>query len=175
MKKWAFLAIFVVVAYTAFLAWKRSGGVAAEKLTDLSDEARQKIADKIKGKPWYGTLVRIAADYDIPRQRIASIVAVESQGNEKAVGKAGELGLMQLMEPAIKDVYSSWNQSYIAALALGLDLFDAKTNLTIGTCYVAILKKRTGNLDQATQDFNDGGLNRGYAYLNEVKSFEKFF
>lgn len=170
-KELAYLAIAAVVLYLLFV----NGTGSDEMLTDRTDEEKKKIADKVKGASWYGTLVRVAVDYDIPPKRIAAIVAVESAGNPAALGAAGEKGLMQLMTPAVKDVYSQWGQSYYVALATGLNLFDPKTNLTIGTCYLAILKNRTRSLDQATQDYNDGSLERGKAYLNEVLSFEKFF
>lgn len=170
-KELTWVLIAAVVLYLLFV--NSTGSV--ELLTDRTDEERKVIADKVKKSSWYGTLVRVAVDYNIPPKRIAAIVAVESAGNPNALGTSGEQGLMQLMTPAVKDVYSQWKQSYTVALVTGLNLFDPKTNLTIGTCYLAILKNRTGSLDQATQDYNDGSLDRGYAYLNEVLSFEKFF
>lgn len=172
--KWTVVALVILAG---LVVWYLSGrGESKKLLTNLNDEQRKKIADKIKAKEWYGNLVRVSADYNIPAKRISAMVAVESQGNENAIGKAGEKGLMQLMTPAVKDVYEHWGKSYSVAIATGLNLLDAKTNLLIGTCYLAILKKRlNGNLDQATQDYNDGKAELGSAYLNEVKEFENYF
>lgn len=173
---WKYFGLAVIAVVVLYLIYVRRSGPAPELLTDRTDEQRRKIADKIKAKVWYGDIIRIANDYNIPHERIAAIVAVESQGTENAVGKDGEKGLMQLMTGAVKDVYAHWGKSYELALVTGLNLFDAKENILIGTAYLAILQKRlNGNLDQATQDFNDGKLNLGSAYQNEVKAFERFF
>lgn len=162
--------IYVVVIFAIVLGWFFL--YRKTTLTDLSDEQRKAIAQTVKGKKWFPFLLKTANDYNLPGKRIASIVCVESQGNENAVGTSGERGLMQLMEQAVKDVYDQWGSSYFMATMTGLSLFDAEKNISIGTTYLGILKMRTGNLDEATKQYNGRHDDK---YLNEVKSYEKYF
>lgn len=140
-----------------------------------SNEGRAAVAERIKSASWYPRLVRVAADYNVPRQRVASIVAVESGGNPEAKGAAGEIGLMQLLTPAIEDVYNQWGQSYAVKVATGANFFDPELNVTLGTAYLAILKERNGgNIDTATKRYNGRGI-LTESYLSNVKAFEPFF
>lgn len=77
-------------------------------------------------------LVDAAADkYAVPRPLARAIAWTESRGNPLAKGKAGEMGVMQLMPATAK--------------ALGVvDAFDAGANIDAGVKYLAQLLSRYG-------------------------------
>lgn len=138
------------------------------------DAAKAAVAQKIKSASYYPRIVRMAADYNLPRERVAAIVAVESAGNPDAKGSAGEIGLMQLLTPAIQDVYEQWGQSYELKLLTGINFYDPELNIALGTAYLAILKNRHGDIDTATKRYNGRGAVTEN-YLDNVKSFEPYF
>jgi soluble lytic murein transglycosylase-like protein len=115
-----------------------------------------------------------AATFIIPAARIVAIIARESSGNSQSVGRAGEVGLMQLMKGALSDFNRAYSQSYTLD-----DLRDPRTNIQVGTGYLSILAKHyAGDIDKATQAYNAGMANvdrdpnASAGYLSAVKSFE---
>lgn len=85
---------------------------------------------------WHALIAAAADRYDVPPDLVEAIVAVESGGNPRAVGPAGERGLMQLL-PA-------------TAARLGVrDAFDPAQNVDAGTRYLAAEIRAAGG-DVAT-------------------------
>jgi len=162
------------------------GGLVAKMIYDrigvpyIPDEgafdpvAMKKVVEKIKSADYFPRIVRASADYGLDWRRVASIIAVESAGNVKAVGAAGEVGLMQLMPGAIQDVYRQWGSSYEVALVTGANFFDPLLNIQIGTTYLWILYDRLKNLNDATMRYNGVGVNT-VLYLGKVLKYEKYF
>jgi soluble lytic murein transglycosylase-like protein len=157
------IIIYAVIAAVIILFFITRGNGNAEA-----------IANRIKQKSWYPRLLQIAASYNVPHAVIAAIVAVESGGNEKAVGTKNDYGLMQVTPIAHKEVQNSWS-SGLAYLHKDQELIDDPNyNLLVGTAYLAILKQRYGNLDKAIEAYNDGG-GYGSDYTNKVKVFIPLF
>lgn len=160
---------YAVAAVIAAAVWY----YLSRRRTD--DAYKSAIAQKIKSAAWYSRIVRMAADYNLPRERVAAIIAVESAGNPDAKGRSGEVGLMQLLSPAIQDVYEQWGQSYELKLLSGVNFFEPELNIALGTAYLAILKNRNGgDVDTATKRYNGRGSVTD-SYLSDVKSFEPYF
>jgi soluble lytic murein transglycosylase-like protein len=137
---------------------------------------RAAVAKKIKAEPWYKTIIQESKNYNLPPQRVAAIVAVESGGNTAAKGAAGENGLMQIMPGAHKAVQDHWSRlvtfSWIHSDG---ELFKPEYNILVGTAYLAMLKGQFKNdLDKATEAYNDGG-GYGTDYLDKVKAYEPYF
>lgn len=122
------------------------------------------------------SIANYAAQYSIPRERIAAIIAVESSGNpnpEPSPGNAGEIGLMQVTPGALTTVDNT--------LGLNIqmnDMLDPDTAIQAGTAYLSILYGKTRNLDTATRAYNAGlghvaaDPQAGGAYLTRVKQAE---
>lgn len=152
-------------------------------LMKRSSVDRKAVADKVKSAGFYKTIIQEAKNYNLPPQRVAAIVATESGGNPNARGAAGEFGLMQIMPAAHKAVMQQWSRDGNGILGIkGLGyvqpdsrLMEAEYNILVGCTYLAILKKQFGgNLDKATEAYNDGG-GYGTDYLTKILEYEPYF
>lgn len=160
--------------------------------TDLSAEARKRIVAKVKTL-WGKQIKYYAALYMLPEKRVAAIIAQESGGELNARGAAGEVGLMQLMPIAIKDVdqnlkldktildIQQLQSKSITDFLFGdifsdtkINYYDAKINIQYGAAYLSLLKDRFGSIDEATKRYNGTGP-AADAYLKSVKEFETYF
>lgn len=146
-------------------------------------DSKKATAEKVKSASFYKTIIQEAKNYNLPPARVAAIVATESGGNPNARGAAGEYGLMQIMPAAHKAVLQQWSKDGGGILGIkGLgyvhpdsDLMNAEYNILVGCTYLAMLKKQfNGNLDKATEAYNDGGA-YGSDYTDKVKEFENYF
>lgn len=115
--------------------------------------------------------------YKIPSRRIYAMIAVESANNEKALGSAGERGLMQMKPGALSDVNNRFK------LNITFDeLWQPEKAIQAGAAYLRILCDYfSGNLDLATQAYNRGmgkvalDKTEGLSYLAKVKKAESTF
>jgi len=76
----------------------------------------------------YGVLCYYSTLYGIDPKVSATIVQLESSGNPTAKGKAGEIGLMQLLPSSFPDHMPE-------------DLYDPITNVREGVRYLSIVKR----------------------------------
>lgn len=77
-----------------------------------------------------------AARFGLPVDLIETVIAVESNGEPRAVSSAGAMGLMQLMP-------GTWAQLRLR-LGLGADPFDPADNILAGAAYLRELRDRYG-------------------------------
>jgi soluble lytic murein transglycosylase-like protein len=130
------------------------------------------IQDKIELQ-YSGYILNCSNKFDIPFNRIMSIIVVESRGNENAIGLAGEVGLMQLMQDAITDFNQNFSSSFTLESAK-----NSYNNILIGTGYFSLLKKQLNDIDLATQAYNGGignvkkNKNTSLSYLKKVRDVE---
>ncbi len=127
----------------------------------------------------YDKIIQNAAmEFKVEFALIKAVIWQESRFNEKAVGKAGEIGLMQLMELAAfewadKKAIEDFEHSHV---------FDPYTNILAGTYYlktrIARYKHTDNPLPFALADYNAGRANvlrwaTGSARTNSVNFIKK--
>lgn len=123
---------------------------------------------------WIGPAKAASAQTGVPLEYILSVIWVESAGNPDAVGGAGEIGLMQLKKIAADDVKQNYNID-----VSGWDL-DPVKNILVGSYFLALQYKRTGDWGEAFESYNQGyrgqELNPELAqdYENKVKDKIEF-
>lgn len=102
-----------------------------------------------------------AAKYGVPPAIVRSVVDVESRGNPRALGKSGDVGLMQLTPVIYKsDKYKA-------------DPWNPEQNINSGTKFLSDLYKQYGNWKDALAHYNAGNresvrTSKGYAYADKV-------
>jgi len=104
-------------------------------------------------------LLATADLFGLDPRMVAAVVVVESEWIASAKGKHNDFGLMQIIPETARWI----------AKSLGMEayyLFDAQTNLTMGTWYLEILFREYGNWPQALAAFNGGprGADLGAAH-----------
>jgi len=111
----------------------------------------------VKQAPCVGQQVKeFASQHNINPKLVASIIQVESSWKHDAKGKAGELGLMQLMPATAK--------------AFGVsDRLDPKENVLGGIRYLAYCKQKTGKAYIRCYNAGEKGINNPKAYAYEQK------
>lgn len=77
--------------------------------------------------------------YNVEPSFIYAVIKQESRFNKFAVSNKGALGLMQIMEPTAAEI--AQEISYEEQI----DLYDPKTNIELGTAYLARLKQMYDN------------------------------
>ncbi len=87
-----------------------------------------------------------------PKSLVDAVISVESRGNPKAVGRAGEIGLMQIMLRTARSVgYRGTRQG----------LFHPATNVRYGSAYLDLaLRRARGNLCHAASLYQAGIASR---------------
>lgn len=119
--------------------------------------------------PYSKQIQAIARKYQVAPELIASIVRLESNFDRYCVSPVGAVGLMQLMPGTAREV----------AKSMGLrryNLYDPKTNLELGTCYLTmLLHDFHGSLPTALSYYNAGregivsrGVYRNRRYIRIV-------
>lgn len=107
-------------------------------------------------KPWYPSLVKIAGQNKIPVSIALSQVKQESNGNERALGSAGEVGLLQLKGSVLQDYVRATHDTH-------RDLYNPVDNLTVGLWYLAWIR------DHYQLSIHDSLL----AYNSGIGNFQK--
>ena len=124
-------------------------------------------------KDQWGYLTSIAAlKYGIDEKVIIGTIGAESNGNQKAVGKAGEIGLMQLLPVGgALDDYRAENRFYG-------DPFQPQINIDIGAWYLSRIQAAFPLEDwlDKIQAYNTGiaGYRNGKRFQPKVDNFKKF-
>ena len=90
------------------------------------------------GEEWrsraYDRIIREAAQrHHAPPALVKAVIRKESKFRSWAVGRAGEIGLMQIMPGAVKD----WERLTRHQGTTRAQLFDPRLNIEIGTWYLA--------------------------------------
>lgn len=121
-----------------------------------------------------------AADkYSVDPALVKAVVWKESRFKPRARGKAGEIGLMQIREPAARE----WAEAENIRFFQHRQLFDPAQNTMAGTWYLSKLLKRYQHTDDplpyALADYNAGRRNvlrwakgpattRGEAFIRQI-------
>ncbi|HEY8345824.1 MAG TPA: lytic transglycosylase domain-containing protein [Symbiobacteriaceae bacterium] len=107
------------------------------RVDDLVPEAYRRI------------LLEVAAEYNIDPRLLAAVVTIESRWNARAVGAHQDSGLMQILPSTAEAI----------ARGMGLkeyNIFDPRTNLSMGAWYLRQLYEQYGSWPQALAAYNGG-------------------
>ena len=119
-------------------------------------------------------ILAAARKYAVDPALIKAVVWRESRFNPNARGAAGEVGLMQIREPAAEEWARAENLSYFSHN----HLYDPAKNIMAGTWYLGKLLRRYPRTDNpvayALADYNAGRThvlrwNKGAAATNSVQ------
>ena len=100
------------------------------------------IPDVVQEDSYYQMAIRMAAEYNIPKQLFFNLVTAESNWNAAIVSPRGAIGLAQLMPGT--------------AEALGVDPWDALENLEGGARYLRQQYDMFGTWEMALAAYNAG-------------------
>jgi soluble lytic murein transglycosylase len=139
---------------------------AQARLQDYEDEAhylealRLGVADAVKasGLPVRQqrrvavAIVREAQRNNVDPMLVIALIRCESSFNNYAVSHVGAMGLMQVMPDT--GTYLADKAGF--RLGRSTNLFDAETNIELGTSYLANLIDRFGSIDHALVAYNAG-------------------
>ena len=105
----------------------------------------------------YNSIIRVAAEeFDVEYALIKAVIWQESRFRENALGKAGEIGLMQLMELAAFE----WADDHGVSGFEHTHVYDPRTNILAGTYYLKTRLARYRHTDDplpyALADYNAG-------------------
>ncbi|AGC45863.1 transglycosylase SLT domain-containing protein [Myxococcus stipitatus DSM 14675] len=119
-------------------------GVAAQvRASGLPEHQQRRLAVAI---------VREAQNNGVDPMLVIAVIRCESSFNNYAVSHVGAMGLMQVMPDT-----GTWLADK-AGFRLGrkTNLFDAETNVALGTAYLAELIERFGTVEKALVAYNAG-------------------
>jgi len=115
----------------------------------ISASAQDMAADRAAASHPYAVHVAEAARrFGIPEAWIWAVMRVESNGDSRAVSRAGAVGLMQIM-PA------TW-AGLRARYGLGPDPLDVRDNIMAGAAYLREMHDRYGNVTAMLAAYNAG-------------------
>lgn len=114
-------------------------------------------------------IVREAERNNLDPLLVVALIRCESSFNNYAVSHVGAMGLMQVMPDT--GIYLADKAGF--RLGRSTNLFDAETNIELGTAYLADLIKRFGSIEHALVAYNAGpGLAK--KILSKRESRRKF-
>jgi soluble lytic murein transglycosylase len=97
-------------------------------------------------------IVRESHRHGLDPLMVAAVIEIESRFDPFAVSSAGAYGLMQLMPPTAKELFTGRKASLKTA-----HLFNPVLNIELGTAYVAqLLRRFDGDLQRALIAYNAG-------------------
>lgn len=121
----------------------------------------------------YTEIMRCAAKHRIPPELVYSVVEQESRFDRRAVGRAGEIGLMQLMPPGKPGAPEEWARINQTRCPSRHELFKVECNINIGCWYLARALKKWHRYRCATElaliEYNAGPK---YSNLYKPDSFD---
>jgi len=136
----------------------------------ISASAQDMAADRAAASHPYAVHVAEAARrFGIPEAWIWAVMRVESNGDSRAVSRAGAVGLMQIM-PA------TW-AGLRARYGLGPDPLDVRDNIMAGAAYLREMHDRYGNVTAMLAAYNAGPgrydehLSRGRPLPAETRAY----
>lgn len=98
--------------------------------------AKEPVAAQNAGDPIATAIDEASRRFGIPEAWISAVMRVESNGDRRAVSRAGAIGLMQVMPATYADLRRQ--------LGIGADPFDVRNNILAGTAYLRQMYDRYG-------------------------------
>jgi hypothetical protein len=118
---------------------------------------------------WCSLITFYANKHNLDPDLVASVVWLESGGNEQAYSRSGAVGLMQIMpRDGLASSFMCINGPCFKDRPSTTELKDPEFNIAYGTQFLAGLVKRKGNLREALKSY--GPMDAGYTYSDKVLS-----
>jgi len=137
LRRWSWLIIVIIIVVALVM----------ERWRTYSEHSQDK------------NILAAAQKYGVDASLIKAVVWRESRFNPRVRGKSGEIGLMQIREPAARE----WAQAERIVSFSHRDLFDPAKNILAGTWYLRKMLRRYGQTDfparYALADYNAGRSN----------------
>ena len=118
--------------------------------------ALQKMLFRARYERYDGWIVQAAQRYGVSPSLVKAVIWRESKFHPEMRGAHGETGLMQITEGAARD----WARAEKIETFVPTDLLDPKTNIEVGTWYLANALKRWSGKDDpvpfALAEYNAG-------------------
>jgi len=108
---------------------------------------------------WCELIKKYAAKYNVDPALVASIIQVESGGNQASISYQGAVGIMQVMSSD-----SGW--AYFTDRPTRDQLLKPKTNIEWGCKILSGYIERYGNVRDGVMHY--GPMNYGYTYADQV-------
>jgi len=106
-----------------------------------------------------GTISEASRTYGVDARLIRAVIWKESRFNSKSVGKAGEIGLMQVT----RDAANEWAEANRETTFVQNDLFRPEVNILAGTWYLSrairYWSAKSNPLPYALAEYNAGRSN----------------
>lgn len=121
--------------------------------------------------PYAREIIEYSSRYAIPIHLALAQVKKESNFNSRAIGAAGEIGLMQIDDTgALENVNAKLGTHYTYK-----DLFNPRVNLLIGFTYLDMQRTKHGTLPRAYSAYNSGRPDsiKGMAYARDIYEISK--
>lgn len=116
---------------------------------------------------WTSLITKAAAQYGLEADLIASVILMESGGDETAYSHSGAVGLMQVMpNDGLAASFLCNGKPCFANRPAMAALYDPEFNIDYGAQMLADLLKRTGSLREALHAY--GPMDVGYSYADRV-------
>ncbi len=123
-------------------------------ISNLGGGYRKFIIDDTRFAP---EIKAAAAKHGLDPKLVRALIYVESSFDEHAIGKAGEIGLMQILP---EGAVAEWVRVKKVPRPMDGELFKVATNLDIGCWYLSRAMKRYAKYKHATElalaDYNSG-------------------
>lgn len=154
------ILVYVGILFAGFVVFRKivsSKKVSKQTALRLNDSLIEEIET-------------ISDTIGVPANIIGAIVVVESGGDVLAVGSAGERGLMQLTEVALKDVNNNSGTNFNFS-----QMFSSIQNLAAGSLFYELQLSRLKNAEDAIRAYNCGEAGAiggcGFGYLSLIKAW----
>lgn len=108
------------------------------------------VVEKNKLLKYDNLVASECSKYNINKNLVLAIIKTESNFNENIVSKKNAKGLMQLLDETASYIANLYQIEYSG------NLFDAKTNITLGVAYLDYLYKKFNRTDIVLASYNAG-------------------
>ena len=158
--RWVYILGFVAIALSlAAGALVLTDKDPAYRLSELADFGRHDSQDAL--------IAAAAARHGVDPLLVKAVIWQESRFQPEKLGAHGERGLMQVTEPAAQD----WVQALGVETFVPEDLLDPKTNIEVGTWYLAQALKHWSRQEVPANPIFDN--TRSIAFYDSMVCFEK--
>ena len=118
---------------------------------------------RVSSENIYTEIERYAAKHGIPPELVLAVIEKESRMDPKMRGRAGEIGLMQLMPPGTPGAPEEWARIHKTRCPSERQLFKIDCNINIGCWYLARAIRKWKDYrccyELALIEYNAGGKN----------------